>query len=1052
MTKAITHIILLLFIIPSAYAESLRFKLLNSQDGLPQNTVRAITQDQNGLMWFATEDGIARYDGQTMKVFRYRHNDQYSLPENVVMRFLATDQQLWVGTQGKGGVSVLKQTTQEFYPVKNIANAPKEASLGNVVFALYQRTKDEILVGSENGVFSISSNDLTVTKQLISKNQLQNKRNISAIWEDPQSNLWVASTDGQLVCLEPDGKLIHVVNDAGSFDRFRHIPALGDVLITSNGLMKLDYEKKQLTPLFSDRFLKDVVVKDIAQSSSGDIWIATRSGLIRYDPVNDVAMLAAKNSDDENSLPTNELTTLHISDEGILWIGSSDKGVIYTNIKGFGFTSYSTHDLKIIHPKQDDPEKLTSFKNNMIWSIFRDSRDTLWIGHTEGLDSQKNGADRYTHHTKLGKEPNRFDISESWLMSITEANGYLWFGTWGEGLLRYDPLSEAVVVYSSKADDVKHRLSGNVIRLLVFDEAKNVLWVGTHYHGLNRIDFDTEKIKTFTHDPKDINSLPHHRTRALHLDDQGKLWVGTGDGVALFDEATQQFKRVKKDSNSEATTDIRGLYRADENTLWSATDNGLDRINIQSMQIEEKYLEEDGLSRSSLYGIVPDSDGNMWLPSTRGLTQFNPKEKSFKRYFLSHNLQSNEFNFNAYLKEKDGSLVMGGVGGITRFNPAEVKSAQTQYEPVILSIKSIDDDFLRKRVLGTTKESNHTHNRLNFDANQRTLIIDFVIPEYTFAGDLRYEYQLLGSQNQWLKVKPRSTPIRYTNLKAGDYTFQVRRANVTQNGVKPLTIHITIGKHYWETWWFTALLLAIFGLLSFCIIRSFSTYRLEKKVAQERAEAYGMVVHDLGPALQRTQNDLTTLRMLSNDNSEAGELLNDLVSDNQYSLTFINQLRSISTVEGFSKKSMHDFLLEDIVDESLNHFRIEKERIKVNNIPDCTVRAYENSIEFILINLIANALKYSDPDTTVTVDIQQHANKYLVISVADNGTGISETFRKSVFKPYERGDYYKTEGLGIGLTLVKSITQKYQGDISITNNQPNGTVMRVTLNNIVVSA
>ena len=1049
MTKSIITLGLVLLVWSNVSAQALRFNLLNSQDGLPQNSVRAISQDKNGLMWFATEDGIARYDGQRIETYTHQPGAQSSLPENVVNAFIPNDNQLWIAMQGEGGVSVLNQSNQQFSPIAELQNANETFGIGNVVFAIYQRSKDEMLVGSKQGVYSVSTADLTVKKQLIAQQALKNEREITAIWEGPDKNVWVTSADGQLAMLDSNDQLNIIPKDKFDITRFKRIPSLGDLLLSDAGLLKIDYQNQSLTPLFKDSFLEDVEVRDIVESFDGKVWIATRSGLIRYDPVADTAVLAARNPEDENSLPTNELNTLYISTDGILWIGTSDKGVAYTNLKGFGFTSFSIHNLQTIHPKPSSPDKLSSFDNNMIWSIFRDSRDTLWLGHTDGICRQLAGENSYQHFSSLGNEKNKIDVSESWFMTTTEADGFIWFGTWGDGLLRYKPDTKDLVVYSKEAKDPNHRLSGDVIRLLQFDEARNWLWVGTHYNGLNRIDLTTGKITQFKHDPNDDFSFPHSRTRALHLDKQGQLWVGSGNGAARFDPDTERFIRVKRFENGEATTDVRDLFRADDDTLWSATGNGLDRINIKTMQVDKKYLERDGLSRSTLYGIVPDNHGKLWLPSARGLTEFSPKQEKFKRYFLGHNLQANEFNFNTYHKEKDGSIILGGVGGITKFKPNEIKGDPASYDPVILSMHSVDNEFVQRQVLGVTNTSSSKDNPILLTSNQRSLIIDFVIPEYTFSEGLDYEYELLGSEDQWIRAKPRDTPIRYTNLKAGKYAFRIRKAGSPTTD-EPLTVHIKIEKHLWETIWFRLLLATATFLAGLLLIRAFSSYRLEKQIASERSELYSMVVHDLGPALKRTQEDLGTLRETGENDAESCEILSGLESDNQYSMAFINQLRAISTVEGFSKHNRELFLLEDIVDEALNQFRQQKHRIKLTQLPDCSVRVHENSIEFVLTNLLSNALKYSDEETTVTLDISQRDNKHLMIKVVDQGKGIRDSFKAQIFKRYQRDDYYKTEGLGIGLTLVKSITQKYQGDIAIENNTPQGTIFLVSLNNIVV--
>ena len=198
MLKKLSLLVVAIIFFASVQAESIRFTTLNSSNGLPQDTVRAITQDQNGFMWFATEDGISRYDGHEFKSYRYDPDIADSLPENVAYQFLAEgENNLWVSTQGKG-VAVLDQLQEKFSKVQDLPASQANQKIGEYASALYLRTKDEVLIGSKNGVFSVSTGSLNVSKQLVSSEQLGNKRVISALWEDFEKNLWIASEDGKL--------------------------------------------------------------------------------------------------------------------------------------------------------------------------------------------------------------------------------------------------------------------------------------------------------------------------------------------------------------------------------------------------------------------------------------------------------------------------------------------------------------------------------------------------------------------------------------------------------------------------------------------------------------------------------------------------------------------------------------------------------------------------------------------------------------------------------------------------------------------------------------
>ena len=850
-----------------------------------------------------------------------------------------------------------------------------------------------------------------------------------------------------------DGEFNGVKHSANNFYAYRKLSGLGDLLTSESGLFKVDYKEKKLIPLFQETFLKGKQVRDIAQSNDGKIWLSVWDSLIRYDPKQGIAELIEENKSDENSLPSRKLSALYLSKENMLWIGSKDKGLIKTNLRDYGFSSFSTFNSKTIYPREAEKEKSSSFQHNMIWSIHRDNREVLWIGNYDGLSRQEKGESTYENigtftARDFSGNTKQIDLSDASVMSIGETNGYLWFGTWGGGLIRYSPESKEALIYSDASGPANQRLSGNVIRLLLFDKKRNSLWVGTRYSGLNQIDLTTGEIHHYQADLGNINALSNPWIRGLYLDKNNRLWVGTGGGVTLFDDKKRNFKRIQlaQGLDIETPVDVRGLYQSDEKTLWAASIYGLDRVNIETLEVEKRYLEKDGLSRSALYSIVPDDEGRLWISTIRGLTRFDPNKAEFKTFFVDHNLQSNEFNFNAAWKEKDGSIILGGTGGITAFHPAEVNDNYEGNKPVILEVKGIDSDLVEQKMLGVTRRSIVAKDAFTLAPNQRSVVIDFTIPKYAFSNNVRYEYRLVGNEEKWSTVRKRDVPIRYTNLKPRPYVFEARAVDDSAENNEVISIRFALKSYVWEHWWFWLCALFFLGVLAFYLGRIFLSYRLEKRVSSERRELYQMVVHDLGPNLQRSEDIINSLK---NEPDKQQDLLTDLNVENQYAYAFVKQLRSLSAVEGFDEQEKNEFFLEDVIDESLNIFKETNERIKLEAVPEASVFAYDKSIQFVLRNLVSNALKYSKPDAPVFVKISL-SDSNLLISVTDQGIGIKDKLKEKVFKPYERGDVYKVEGLGLGLTLVKKIVNKYRGEVVIENNVPHGSVIRVTLRGVVI--
>ncbi len=1047
--KSTTLFVFLFYLmVQSSFAESLRFNRLNSSNGLPQDSIRSIAQDHNGFMWFATEDGIARYDGHHLKVYRYDPDDPYSIQQNVAYQFLVDDKnRLWISTQGEG-VMVLDQKSGQFHPVTNKLDSIKKEKVGEFASALYQRSSNEMFIGSNNGVFRVSTKDLKVTAQLVQQEELGNNQVINALWEDENKSLWMTSEDGKIAYLPSNGKLIIIKNNIDTIYNRKFLKGIGNVLVAGkNGLFIIDSSNKALIPFLQDVLPKEIKITDIEQSANGVLWIATRSGLIRHNTDTNKTILISKNLEDEHSLSSNRITSLFLSEESILWVGTSDNGINSTNLNDYGFTTLTSYDPKLItspSPSTDHSEGLSS---NVIWSIFRDSSGTLWVGSNGGLSSQKEGQQNFNNYTSLGTGDHKVNFDSIW--SIAEANGYLWFGTWDDGLIRYSPETGETFVYSTQSAHGT-QLSGNIIRLLLYDKKRNSLWVGTQFQGLNQIDFNTGMIHHYRHNPSDKSSIPDQWIRSLYLDHENRLWVGTGGSViALFNDQDKTFQAPELTDDLVAT-DVRGIYQYDGNTLFLSSGYGLHRFDIDQFKVVKTFHEKDGLPRSTLYNLIADNENSFWITSTYGLTHFDPENEAFTNFYTTHNLQANEFNLNASWQDPKGTIFIGGPGGITHFHPNNVNDEYVIHRPVITEIKSYDSELQEQIILHTSDQSTLQNHSLILEADRRKLSIDFTTPEYIFQDRVKYRYRLLGNEETWISATNRDVPIQYTNLNPGEYEFQLQTIGKDSRNIPTLSIALQLKAHFWELWWFKVLMIILSFTLFFFIVKKWMKHNFHKRIAQERSAHYQMVVHDLGPSLNRSEENITLItEHYTNNGKQTPESLKNLQIDTHYAFSFIKQLRSISQVEGYSLQEKELYLLEDLIYDSLATFKVDRNRIKLTHIPDASVLIYQNSLTFIVRNLISNAIKYSGSESPIEIDLQTLDND-LIIKVIDQGVGIPTDIQETIFQPYTRGhNIYKIEGLGIGLSLTKKIINKYNGNIKIHSNNPKGSIITVLLRNVI---
>jgi signal transduction histidine kinase len=395
----------------------------------------------------------------------------------------------------------------------------------------------------------------------------------------------------------------------------------------------------------------------------------------------------------------------------------------------------------------------------VVWSIEEGNDGSLWIGTSQGLDRFEPGTGRVAAHYPTVPV---FVIEQ-------DAEGFLWFGTWGAGLGRLDPQGEQLVFYQHDPDDPDSLGDGGVIAIV--QDRNGRLWIGTFNGGLNRFDPETERFIHYRNDLDDPNTLSSNTVLAIHEDRDGILWIATGGG---------------------------GLNRFDPTSGTFAA-----------------YREKDGLPNDTVYGILEDDPqvgaggSNLWLSTNRGLSRFNPQTGEFRNYDVGDGLQSNEFNQNAYLKSRSGEMFFGGINGFNAFYPDQVQD-NPNVPPVVLTSLTQGGEEVQ---LGTTVESARD---LTLRWPRNFFEFEFAALNYAQPEENRYAYMLDGFDPRWIETGARRFG-QYTNLPGGTYTLRVRGSN--NDGLwneDGRALKVTVVPPFWQTLWFRGgvalvLLLGIIG-------------------------------------------------------------------------------------------------------------------------------------------------------------------------------------------------------------------------------------------------
>ena len=790
--------LLLWLLTPALYAKA-HFEHLTTKQGLSHNSVYAIHQDQQGFMWFGTSDGLCRYDGYDIKVYRHTPQNKTTLSHNEVYTIYEDRQgQLWVGTGG--GVNLFNRKTQQFTHYQKEPNHSNSLS-HNTISSILQDKRGGFWFSTEGGGLNRFN---PKTQQFFHYTHIEDQPNSLssnytwALLEDSKDRLWVSTDGGGINRFNPkQGSFKHYLYDkTNPYNKHNFVPTLledttGTIWAgTAGGLYFYNEEQ--------DKFILHPISLDIAFSTIWSIqedklhrlWLGTyRNGVYVFDLFNNEIVEHYVNQPQKpHSLSNNAIISLYTDQADSVWIGT-DGGINRYDFARERFKHY-THNPK-------DPNSLT---DNNVTAILQDQFGQLWVGTARGLN-------RYDLHTQMMQsyfhnpsEPHA--LGNDYIRSLyQDKQGTLWVGTDKAILHQYRPETDDFAHYIPR-DKNKQSLNENMVRS-IFEDSQGTLWVGTRYCFCR---FDRETKQFMPHYPSKnhhAKNLAHNTVFSIHEDYRQHLWIGTqGNGLIEFDadyNKVAHYKSDEHDSNMISNNKVSSII-SHNNTLWLGTlGGGLNRLDLDTKQFIH-YREADGLENDTIYGILKQDADYLWLSTNKGLSRFNLRNKTFKNYYaVSDGVQGDAFSA-AYYKNKHGEFFFGGVNGFNQFHPKQIKD--TRYIPPVV----VTEFFLFNQPvtpgenapltqdITVTKEITLTHKQSFFS-------FEFAGLNFIDTQKNQYAYQLQGFDSEWIHINNRRN-ANYTNVPYGNYIFRVKASNNDDIWNEAGTsIRIRILPAPWQTWW-----------------------------------------------------------------------------------------------------------------------------------------------------------------------------------------------------------------------------------------------------------
>lgn len=889
-----------------AQVKDIRFRLLDIEDGLSQNSVFGMAQDDRDFIWLGTETGLNRYDGYNFIVYDYDRDDPASI-SNGFINALFKDRSgiLWIGTEK--GFNRFDPRAETF--TRYLHDPKNQFSIShNRILSICEDSFGYIWIGTECGLNRFDKKKKTFTsyyhypadKHSLSHNIVCN------VYVDNNGQLWIGTYGGGLNQYD---------REKDRFFHFQHIP--GDTFSLS-----------------SDKVLA------LCEDNTGIFWVGTEGGgLCKFDRLNEAFFHFKHNRKNPYSISDNTVNAIYQDKSGTLWIGTNDGGInmfspkknrfhsftfspnvttslsnnriqsimednsrsIWFGTRGGGVNIYNKDTQRFTHYKTDatDPNSLSY---GGVRPIYEDSSGILWIGTDGGgLNRFDREKDLFTHYKHNSYDP--FSINDNRVFAICEdSTGVLWVGTNGKGLNGFDRKYEIFVHFTHDPKN-PHSLSDNRIRDMLIDRA-GYLWIATNGGGINKFNLETEKFTRYQNNPQDSFSIKSDRTYCIYEDRAGDLWIGTfGGGLNKFDRKTERFTHYMTDTNNVNSISkdfVLAVYEDSKGYLWIGTvGGGLNKFDRPKGTFT-RFTTKDGLPDNLIYDILEDSTGNLWMSTNRGLSKFNPETGKFKNYDIRDGLQSNEFNTGTGHKNKRGEMFFGGVNGFNIFHPDSIKNniyipsiVITEFQifntPVPVG-KMTDGRSVLSKPITETKS-------LTLSYKDNVITFGFAALHFVYPERNQYAYLMEGLEKKWNYVKNRRYAT-YTTLPAGNYVFRVKGSN--NDGVwnnAGASIKLKIIPPYWQTWWFYLLIGVVILAISSLAFR----YKIEQAKRQKEDDARRMVTETFSRALEQGSTAVYRRNFDSNAYEYIGTGIRDITGYSADEITPAIWEKNIISIENKGK-------------------------------------------------------------------------------------------------------------------------------------------------------
>ena len=1013
---------LLLILLPlgvQAILPDIKFRRLDTRDGLSNSQVNYVYRDSRGFVWFGTAYGLNRYDGYRFKTFYSNKRDTTSMRDNFTDEIMeAYDGKLWL----KQGMNycIYDPVTERFE--RNVSRELSEYGITGGVERLYIDCKQRFWVKCyDDGVYCYNpkTKKLSHIQRGYEKGQFNPTYGISTF--SSYGNKVVLSTyQGELVMLDGEKGVIEWestwIRDHGGPRNQEYkvfIDQQHNVWTTCLGNTYVYIAREQrwypsLMDLMKARHIDNPPQKleiwDVKADRRGWLWVATdHDGVFVINLNGHEYRQFLNNKFDQSTISENTAKHICVDRVGRVWIGTYKNGV---NLYLEGTASMKSLELGDIN------------------TVSEDRYGNYWIG--------TNDRGILVYNPKSNELLRQYTTQSSSLSSNImvgshcASDGSIWFGSYNGGLVRCipsksNPAEATIVNYRSETG------SGLAINNVwsVTEDRWHRIWIATLGGGIQMLDLKTGKFRSWT---AENAKLPSNYLTSVWWIKKGWLMVGTSWYYCFVNPVTGKLANrvIPDDPNVSVNTGSTVCVMEDSRGLiWQGSTSG---AAVYDPHTQRVFLLDmtTGLMGSSVCSIVEDQGHMMWVVTDHGVSKVIPEQQeegtwqfTVRSYTSSDGLQKGTYNQRSAFLTRGGLLLVGGQGGLDVINTKKLSSARSKEHPIFSGLQLFDVDVPVGREIDGRVILDEALNvcrdiTLRF-SDQFT--IQLASDAGVVGNEKRFVYKLEGFNDNWVKTSELNPNITYNSLRAGSYTLCVRMLNDDGSiGDEEARMEITILPAIWRTRWAILLYMIIIAAIALLWRRWFMK-RLGRRMETETIRR----------ELEKKQWMNETRMQLKKEYAEKN------ATDHPGEATDVYHVvarRHLGDLVHFLRQFCNDYRSPD-----------KRKSVKVNFISP--VEELETEYDGILLSealltLFNNSVLFAHEDCQISVGVVRQQDGHIQIQVADNGIGIKDEFKEHAFDPMINNE-------GIGLDRVKAVVDAHEGTIRIQDNPGGGTIFIIVL-------